>query len=288
MNPEFIEFKKQRELGEILSVTFKFLRENYKKAGKIFLKLVGPAFILLIAAVTYYTWSTVGVSFISDGGIFQTSNIIISAGLMLLAYLLYVTSMTGTVYHIILSYIKNKGEIISSEVAAGMKSDFGKILLITLISWILIFAGTILFIIPGIYVAIPVSLATAILVFRGNSVMDSISDCFQLIKDNWWTTFGTLFCIGLIVYLISLVFQLPAIFYFLIKAFVSASEGSAATNVKDMFGIGYIIINIFTSIVQYLVYSITPIGIAFIYFNLNEKQNYTGTYETIQNLGNNK
>lgn len=287
MNQEYIEFKKQRGLGEILSITFKFLRENYKDAGKIFLKLVGPAFILLIAAVTYYAWSTVGISFISNEG-FNISEFMISAGLMLLAYLFYVTSMTGTVYHIILSYINNRGEIISSEVTTGMKQDFAKILMVTVISWILVFAGTMLVLIPGIYVAVPVSLATALLVFRRNSVMDSITDSFQLIKDNWWNTFASLFCIGLIVYLISLVFQLPAIFYFMFKAFVSASEGSAATSVEDMFGIGYIIINIFTSIIQYLVYSITPIGIAFVYFNLNEKQNYTGTYESIQNLGNNR
>jgi len=287
MNQEYIEFKKQRELGEILSITFKFLRENYKDAGKIFLKLVGPAFILLIAAVTYYAWSTVGISFISNEG-FNISEFMISAGLMLLAYLFYVTSMTGTVYHIILSYINNRGEIISSEVTTGMKQDFAKILMVTVISWILVFAGTMLVLIPGIYVAVPVSLATALLVFRRNSVMDSITDSFQLIKDNWWNTFASLLCIGLIVYLISLVFQLPAIFYFMFKAFVSASEGSAATSVEDMFGIGYIIINIFTSIIQYLVYSITPIGIAFVYFNLNEKQNYTGTYESIQNLGNNR
>lgn len=286
MHQEYIEFKKQRELGEILSVTFKFLRENYKAAGKIFLKLVGPAFILLIAAVTYYAWSTLGVTFMSSVGL-NTSDFIISAALMLLAYLLYVSSMTGTVYHIILSYINNHGKIISSEVAAGMKNDFGKILLVTVISWILIFAGTMLFIIPGIYVTIPVSLATAILVFRRNSVMDSISESFQLVKDNWWNTFASLFCIGVIVYLISLIFQLPAIFYFMFKAFVSASEGSATANAEGVFGTGYIIINVITSILQYIIYSITPIGVAFVYFNLNEKQNYTGTYETIQNLGNN-
>ena len=286
MNQEYIEFKKQRELGEILSVTFKFLRENYKAAGKIFIKLVGPAFILLIAAVTYYAWSTMGATFISNVGL-NTSDFIISAGLMMLAYILYISSMTGTVYHIILSYINNNGKIISSEVAAGLKSDFGKILLVTIISWILIFAGTLLFIIPGIYVAIPVSLATAILVFRRNNVMDSISESFQLIRDNWWNTFATLFCIGIIVYLISLVFQLPAIFYFMFKAFVSASENSGSGSIEGVFGTGYIIINVITSIIQYLVYSITPIGVAFVYFNLNEKQNFTGTYETIQNLGNN-
>ncbi len=283
MNPETIQFKKQRELGEILSVTFKFLRQNYKEAGKIFLKIVGPVFLLLIAAVTYYSWSTMGTSFFATG--LEGSDFILSFGLMMLAYLLYVSTMTGTVYHIILSYINNQGSITPSEVSKGMKADFGKLLVLTLISWILIFAGTIAFLIPGIFVAIPLSLSTAIMVFRRESVLESISSSFRLVKDNWWMTFATLLCIGLIVYLISLVFQLPAIFYMLFRAFTVASEGSAS-DPSELLGTGYLYINVFTSTIQYIIYTITPIGVAFVYFNLNEKQNFTGTYETIQNLGN--
>lgn len=285
MSQEFILFKKQRELGEILSITFKFLRQNYKPAGRIFLKLVGPVFILLIATVTYYAWSTLGESLVSVSG-FDTSNFVISFALMLLAYLLYFATMTGTIYHIIRSYINNKGEIVSAEVVDGMKSDFGKLLLLTFISWVLIFAGMLLFVLPGIYLAVPLSLSTAVLVFRRQGVMDSISDCFELVKNNWWITFATMLCIGLIVYLTGLIFQLPVIFFYMIKAFIVASEGSAA-NVSEIFGPGYIILNVITSVFQYLIYSITPIGLAFVYFNLNEKQNFTGAYETIQNLGNN-
>ena len=283
MNPEPIQFKKQRELGEILSVTFKFLRQNFKEAGKILIKIVGPVFLLLIAAVTYYSWSTLGTSFFAAG--LEGSDFILSFGLMMLAYLLYVSTMTGTVYHIILSYVNNQGTINSSEVSNGMKADFGKLLLLTFISWILIFAGTIAFIIPGIYIAIPLSLSTAIMVFRKESVLESISSSFRLVKDNWWMTFATLLCIGLIVYLISLVFQLPAIFYMFFRAFTVASEGSAS-DPSELLGPGYIYINVFTSTIQYIIYTITPIGVAFVYFNLNEKQNFTGTYETIQNLGN--
>ena len=227
MNPELIQFKKQHELGEILSLTFKFLRQNYKAAGKIFIKIVGPAFLLLIAAATYYAWSSIGTSFFSTSGI-EGSDFLLSFGLMMLAYMLYVSTMTGTIYHIILSYINNQGEIVSSEVTAGMKADFGKLLLLTLISWILIFAGMILFIIPGIYLFVPLSLTTAILVFRREGVMESISQAFRLIKENWWMTFATLLCIGIIVYLISLVFQLPFIIYIFFRAFTVASEGSAA------------------------------------------------------------
>ena len=284
MNQEPIQFKKQSELGEILSVTFQFIRQNFKPAARIYLKIVGPVLLLLIAAATYYTWNTMGSSLITSG--IDGSDFILSMGLMMLAYLLFVATMNGTIYHIILSYINNQGKIISSEVSAGMKADFGKLLLLTFICWILIFAGTMLFLIPGIYVAIPLSLSTAILVFRRESISESISSCFRLVKENWWMTFASLLCIGIIVYLVGLVFQLPAIIYLFIRTFTLASE-SSSSNVSEMFGPGYVIINAVTSTLQYVIYSISPIGAALVYFNLNEKKNFTGTYETIQNLGNN-
>ncbi|GAA4321727.1 hypothetical protein GCM10023115_49450 [Pontixanthobacter gangjinensis] len=284
MNQDPIQFKRQRELGEILSVTFQFIRQNFKAAGKIYLKIVGPVLLLLIAAATYYTWTTLGTSFFEGG--FQGSEILVSLSLMMLAYLLFVATMNGTIYHIILSYINNNGEIKATEVSAGMKADFGKLLLLTLICWILIFAGTMLFIIPGIYVTIPLSLAAAVLVFRREGIAESISSCFNLVKNNWWMTFASILCIGIIVYLVGLVFQLPAIIYIFIRTFTVASESSSG-NVGEVFGPGYVILNAVTSTLQYLIYSITPIGVALVYFNLNEKKNFTGTYETIQNLGNN-
>ncbi len=284
MSQEYIQVKKQRELGEILSITFKFLRENYKALGKVLIKIAGPAFILLLAAVSYYSWSTVGLSFFSSTN--GSSDFIISLAILIFAYLLYITSMTGTIFHAIFSYSRNKGEIISSEVVSGMKQDFGKLLLLIFLSWVIVFGGLVLFFIPGIYFLVPISLSTAILVFRRESVSGSLSECFALVKDNWWMTFASLLVIGLIVYVIGLVFQLPAIFYFVIKAITTAQQGSAA-NPREMFGTGYIVISVISSLIQYIVYSITPIGIAFIYFHLNEKKNFTGTYETIENLGNN-
>ena len=242
--------------------------------------------VLGLPAFLYYLlWETLGGGLFSADGI-NSSNFIISAALLLLAYILYFACMTGTVNHMILSYINNNGKIVDTEVSSGLKNDFGKILLLSFITGILLVAGFILLIIPGIYLFVPLSLVTAILVFRRNGVMDSISESFQLIKNNWWMTFASILCITIIVYLIGLVFQIPALIYIFVRAFTVASEGSAA-NPQDTFGTGYVIVNTISSAIQYFVYSILPIGFAFIYFNLNEKHNFTGTYETIDNLGNN-
>jgi len=286
MHNDHIIFKQQRELGEILSVTFKFIRENYKTGLRLFFKLVGPSFILLVAAISFYTYTTLGSSLFTSGNL-DASNVIIALALLMIAYLAYFTSMTGTMNHMILSYINNDGQIKDEEVKNGLKQDFGKILLLSILTGIITFAAFMFFVIPGIYVFVPLSLVTSILVFRRNGVTDSISESFQLVKDNWWMTFATLLCIYLVIYVIGLIFQLPALIYIFIRAFTVASESSAAEP-QDMFGTGYVIINAISSAIQYIIYSMTVIGVAFVYFHLNEKKNFTGTYETIQNLGNNR
>ena len=284
MNQEYIQFKKQRELGEIITSMFKFLRENYKDFSKNLIKIAGPALILLVAALSYYSYTTLGMDFTDFFG--GTGEFFISSIIMLLAYFFYSVTFTGTVYHIIKSYVNNNGEIIAAEVTNGMKKDLGKLMLLGFLSGIMIFAGSMVFLIPGIYLSVPLSLASAILVFKNEDVMESISESFRLIKDNWWITFFTLIVIWLLIYIVSLVFQLPAIIYMFIKAITVVQEGSSADPSSIFDGV-YLVISIAASVIQYILYCIIPVGIAFVYFNLNEKKNFTGTYETIQNLGKN-
>lgn len=99
-------------------------------------------------------------------------------------------------------------------------------------------------------------------------------------------TFATVLCIGLLVYLIGLIFQIPAFIYVIVQTITTVQKGSAA-DPSAMLGTGYIIVAVISSCLQYIIYSITPIGFAFVYFHLNEKKHFTGTYESIQNLGNN-
>ncbi|MFD1095646.1 hypothetical protein [Salegentibacter chungangensis] len=282
MAQEFIQFKRQRELGEILSATFKFLRENYRIFFKLLFRIAAPVFILLFAALTYYNYSTQEMPL--QNTIFnQRGDFIISFGVLILALLVYYAMLHGIVYNLIKSYIKNKGHIDEVEVAAGAKADFGKLIGFGAISWLMIFAGTILFVIPGIYLSVPLSITAAILVFRNKGISEGISESFNLIKDNWWMSFITILCIWLIVYVISFVFQLPFVIYMMVKAFTVVQQGSAASG--DSFDWVYLALSILGSLVQYILYSIIPICLAFLYFHLNEKKNFTGTYETIENLG---
>lgn len=280
MTQQPIRFKKERELGDILGTMFKFLRENYKDLFKALLKIAGPALLLLLACFVFYSIETVG----SFGTTFNSGTAIISVFLLAISYLVYYAALNGTIYHSIKSYIQNDGKIIFSEVASGVKSDFGRLIAISLISAILIGAGMILLIIPGIYLMVPLSMAPAIIVFNRKSTFDSISDCFDLVKDNWWITFASIIVISLIVYIVAIVFQIPTIIYSLVKILTSFNEGSVA-DPSSFMDTGYIVVNTLSSMIQYIVYGMTPIGFSLIFFNLNEKKNFTGTYETIRNIG---
>lgn len=282
MNNNYIQFKQKRELGEIINATFKFIRENYKPLFKYLVSLVGPSFILLIAALSYYTY-TVPASILQSMD-FSSGDFIIGFALLALTLLIYYSYLYATIYHYIKSYMKHEGETDETEIRTGVKNDFGKLLILFFVSAIIMFAGFVLFIIPGIYLFVPLSLVSAIMIFKQTNLTDTISYAFTLIKDNWWMTFITLIVTGLLVYIIGLVFQIPLIIYTLVKMMTMVQEGSAADMALDSDWV-LIVLQVLASLIQYILYSISVIVIAFIYFSLNEEKNLTGTFEQIDNLG---
>ena len=282
MQDEYIQFKKQRELGEIINVTFKFLRENYKALIKSLTQVVAPTFILLIAALAYYNYTVAGNPLAAMEG--NSEEFLISFFILAVTLLLFYASLYGTILHYIRSYIENNGTVDEAEIKTGAQDDLGKLFMVFIISAVIVFSGMILFIIPGIYLMVPFSLVAAVLVFNKMSLGDSISYGFSLVKDHWWTTFFSIVVIWLLVYVIGLVFQLPLIIYTFVKMFAVVQEGSLADPVSYSDWI-FILLNVFSSVIQYLLSSIFVIALAFIYFNLNEHKNLTGTYETIDKLG---
>ncbi len=282
-----IEFRKQRELGDIITDTFKFLRQNLKPLFINILKMTGPVFVILILAIGYYSY--LGMDLLSNPFLVETSGVnvetfFISVFILFVSLVAFYVLLYNTVLHYIKSYIENSGEVDHSQVSRGVKQDFGSMLGLVILVGIITVFGLMLCFFPGVYVWVPLSLAPAMLIFARTSVMDSISYSFSLIKDNWWTTFFTLFVITLLIYIIGLIFQFPLMIYMFIKALVMSQEGSIS-NPADIVDWVYVFFNVLSSLFQYLLSVIGVVASAFIYYHLDEKKNATGTYERISNLG---
>jgi hypothetical protein len=282
---EFIQFKKSRDLGKIITDIFKFLRYNYKVLFGLIFRIAGPALIILVLAYVFYLESTMGAfdpystSNNFEDGLF---GLFISLIVLLLAGGLYFALLYGTVLCAIKSYVNNNGVIDKKEVVQGVRTNFWGLVGLSLLNGLMVGAGFLVCILPGVYLGVVIITTYMILVFEKRGVSDSISYSFDLIKGYWWTTFATLIVIYVIYYIVSMIFQVPQYIYFFTKEFTMNETYSGGVEAFDWIDMTLSSIGL---VAQYLLQTFMVIASAFIYFDLNEKKNFTGTIETIDSLG---
>ena len=294
-NNSFIEFKKERDLGAIINDTFAFIRENWKPYFGAILKIAGPFIlagsILMVVFVGYYMGVVGNMVGISEGN----GNPEDVLGLLVLMYgwiallgivylLVYIiVSLTSLFY--IKSYISNNGNVDIVEVKTNTFKNVFKFIGLGFLIFLMVLVGTFLCFFPGIYLGVVLSLAISIMVFEGKSISDSISHCFNLIKDQWWSTFGVILLVGILVNILGYVFSVPAMIYQFISGgtMLGSSDPTEIFNtMEDPINIG---LNVISYIGQFVLSSITLIASVFIYYDLNEQKNLTGTIEKIDSLG---
>lgn len=290
----FIEFKKERDLGAIITDTFAFIRENWKPYFGAILKIAGPFIlagsILIVLFFGYYlnvlgNFQTMG----TDGGPEEAISLLLPLygwmSLFSIVFLLVyiVVSLTSLFY--IKSYIANDGVVNIAEVRTNTFKNIFKFLGLGILIGIIAFVGFVLCILPGIYLGITLTLATSIMVFEGRSIGDSISHCFTLIKEQWWSTFGVIIVVGILVNILSYAFSVPGLIYELIKGGTMLGSDDPTQIFNIMNDPVSFALNVLSYIGQFVLSSISLIASVFIYFDLNEQKNLTGTIEKIDSLG---
>jgi len=286
---KYIEFKKQRELGDILSDSFAFIRNEFKPFFRAIIKIVGPYILVMLISMGFYMY-TIGDIF-NLGMVGNTTDSLYSPIIMILAIVALMFSSIaayvlaqGTVLHYIKSYINNHGSTNFDEIRQGVYSSFWSLIGLGILVGLSVMVGLFFCIIPGIYLAVPLSISFAILVFLKKDAMESYQYSFTLIKENWWITFATLFVVYIIVAIASYAFSLPSAIYMWIKMGVFSGEMDAE-NFNVFNDPIYLFLNIISTLVQFLMNIIFLVATSMIFFNLNEKKNFTGTFERIESLG---
>jgi hypothetical protein len=179
------------------------------------------------------------------------------------------------------SYIENNGVITREIVWTNSKQYLLKILGFGFVTTIIVFFASILFVIPGIYFAISLSLVFTIGVVEDETIGTSISRSMYLIKDYWWITFGGLLLIGLITYIIVIVFAIPNLIMVFINTLLTVQN-------KTTPGLLFNIIQIICSIIYamgFLMYFIPIIYLAFHYHNLVERKEEPTLLDDIEKIG---
>lgn len=296
-NYSFIEFKKERDLGAIISDTFAFIRENWKDYFLSVLKIIGPVLLVGAAILVYsfiaYSKATKGIMTMNNPG--QDPSDIFSGMMGMFSWLLIMMALWGIIYtllaevslYYIQSYIKNGGKVDFEEVKSNTYKNIWKFLGLGIISILMMLVGYVLCFLPMIYISVVLFLAMPIMVFEAKNIGDTIGHCFTLIKGEWWNTFGVLIVVGLLVGVLGFAFSIPTMVYQLITTGISI-QNEDPTAIFEIFDDPiYLMLTALAYIGKFLLYSVTLISSAFIYFDLNEQKNLTGTFERIESLGNN-
>ena len=286
----YVEFKKERDLGAIINDTFKFIRENWKAYFNTIVKIAGP-FILVGAIVMVFALSSFSGFFSNldnnnpDEVFGVMTNMFSWMGILLLVGgLVYVIVSAASLYFI-KSYVENRGTVDFNEVRTNTFKNFWNFLGLGVLMILIIIVGFMLCYLPGIYFAVVLSLATSILAFENKGIGDSISHCFTLIKGQWWTTFGVLFVVNLLVGILGSVFSIPAFIYQMVKMATSFGENDPTAMMSLFNDPIYIALNVLSYVGKFILSAITLIATVFIYYDLNEQKNLTGTLEKIDSIG---
>ena len=271
-----IELRKVRDFGALIGVTFEFIRQNFKLLLKSGFFIVGP--FILLAGIFMGMYQSTAFNF-------RNMSTLNSIGLPFLFYILFamlsVLMLNVVIYSLVILYEEEGvGNFDLNDIWQKTKSNFWMLFITGIGYTFFVILGSVFLIIPGIYLAVTLSLIYMIRIREGSGFFSAFDRCTKLISKNWWFTFGIIIVIGLIQGFIGFIFYIPnyiALFALTLSGLSNPAQSST----------GHIIFTI-TSIISslnLLLYMISVIGISFHYYNLVERKEAPSLLERIDTIG---
>ncbi|MFK5957761.1 MAG: hypothetical protein QM495_02710 [Lutibacter sp.] len=290
-----IEFKKERDLGAIITDTFTFIRENWRDYFLTVFKIIGPVLLIgaavLVFAMVSYSGAIKGILTLNQTAPDPSDTFSSIFGMLGWLFMMFVvfgivyTLLSEVSLYYIKSYIENNGVANFQEVKDNTFANIWRFVGLGLLNLIVIILGFFLCYLPGIYLGIVLSLSFSIIIFQDKTIGDSFLHSFNLIKGEWWNTFGVVLVIGILVSMLGFIFSIPSLIYQFISMGVSITNEDPTAILGILEDPIYLVLNLIAYFGKFLFYSVTLVSSAFIYFDLNEQKNLTGTFEKIDNLG---
>ncbi|HLT74828.1 MAG TPA: hypothetical protein VKZ68_07070 [Ohtaekwangia sp.] len=311
-NIEIITLQRERDFSRRISATFEFIKQNFGSLLKTLLVIAGPSVVITAAIIT----SMVGDMFNIISGVSQNpeafSNYFLSVSfwlqLVLMLALFYVTAcMTvSAVNNYIILYDEQKTNRVSvSDVWDRVRASFwmyaGTMLMFFLmmigIYLVLVFVSVIFSLITPfltgllflacycafVWALIAVSLTFFIRSYEKKGLMAAISRSINLIKGEWWSSFGFYF----VIYLISSTLASLAIIPFYILFFFGMMHTieNPSNEPPAWFQWSMLAMFLVYYVVSILVNVLPNVAAAFQYFNLAEIKESRGLISDFESIG---
>ncbi|WP_319503247.1 hypothetical protein [uncultured Draconibacterium sp.] len=273
MEQKDIRFRKQRDLGVVISDSFDFLKQEAKPIFRMIGIYVLP-FVILYAGVQVYFQRNV----LSQFDLSNPESLMADIGpfyqnlFMFMFFGLFVQSLLmGTYYSYIEAYIKHgKGNFQLTDISSKFFSNSLLALGANLIFVIIVFFGAMMCLLPGLYFANTFSLVVFILIFEKKGISEALSRSWKLVNSSWWNTLLINLIAIVIVYAVGIVLSIPS----MIMGVSSNIFSAELTNPAD-YPTWYWVLNAISSVVTTVLLVIPFTFQAFQYFNLAERNDPT-------------
>lgn len=282
-----IDFRKEREFGDVLNATFSFIGQEFRGFSIAILFYAVPFMIIVGITSVYLQLKTVTMMTPSN-----TLNVSYFIGEFSQVYLILLivgiighTVLFSTVYNYINLYItKGKDNFTLGDVFSNIVKTFFPLLGASIVISFICTIGFVFCVLPGIYLSVSLSLVLITMIIEKKGFGNAFSRSFDLTKIQWWRTLLLLFVVFLIIAVLGGLIGLPGQLTNFMEMFNEIQKGSITQTSPSLFTIIY---SGFAAVVNHLLYVIIYIVIAFQYFNLVEKKEKPSLLEKIDQIKNN-
>ncbi|MCI1186458.1 hypothetical protein MON38_03450 [Hymenobacter sp. DH14] len=302
MRPAFTQesdFRQRRDFGQKFSATFEFIAAHWRGLGRCLLYLVLPAALLrAVAAGLLQQQNIAGIfSTTRQGGGRSTTlrqiemmSQLVSTPLYWVSIALgiaFATMLVLTVY----GYVKlclrpypSAEPIMPRDVWQVVKQDFISSFFSYLGIAFIVVIGLFFLAIPGIYLAVALMPFFIIKVVEGTGFGATLSRSLSLTKGKWWSTFGLLAIMVLMLFVVLMVIGAFSgmLTLGLLRGGWNPGAGGASGRTAQIFLISLAAIG---SVLNLLFYPPMLLAIAFQYFNLVERRDGTGLHQLVNQIG---
>ncbi len=263
-----IEFRKKREIGDIFSAGFAFIKQEYKPVSKLIAIYVLP-FLVLYGFVQVHLQKNI----ISKIDLTNQETLLENIGPVYLNLIvfalfgLFVQSLLiATYYSYIEVYVKKgRGNFDFQEITQHLFHNGLLAIGTSLIVFIVVVFGLFLCIVPGIYFANTFSIAFIILIFEKNGIGNALLRSAFLVKYQWWNTFLINVVGFIIIWTAGTIISLPIMITGLSGTIFNPAEKQV--EYPDW---AWILIG-FSTVITSVLWIIPYTFLAFQYFNLEEQ-----------------
>ena len=268
MQGKEIQFRKKREIGDIFSDTFEFIRNEYKPISRLVGFYVLPFLILYGIVQVFLQKNVISKIDLTDqeAMLSMIGPVYLNVFLFALFGLFVQALLISTYYSYIEFYVqKGKGNFDLTEITPLLFSNGLLAIGASLVIFVVVMFGLFLCFIPGIYFANTFSLAIFFLIFEKKGIGNALLRSAFLVRFQWWNTFLINITGLIMIWVAGFIMSLPMILTGLTVNIFNPDK------IPAEFPDWYWVVTGISTVVSSVLYIILYTFLAFQYFNLEER-----------------